>query len=208
MPSAVLGQLDPLVAEWFAGRFASVSEPQELGWPRIQAGEDVLISAPTGSGKTLAAFLICLDQLVREARVDDLPNQVRVIYVSPLRALSNDVRLNLQIPLAEIAALAERQGIPLAAIRSAVRTGDTSQSERQQMGRKPPHILVTTPESLFILLTSAKARDMLRGVRTVIVDEIHAIADDKPRVHSPRSVRRTASSRACPAVPTCAGSCG
>jgi ATP-dependent helicase Lhr and Lhr-like helicase len=190
MSSAVLGQLDPLTAEWFASRFATVTEPQQLGWPRIQAGDDVLISAPTGSGKTLAAFLICLDGLVRRAKTGELPDSVQAIYVSPLRALSNDVRQNLEIPLAGIAALAESKGIDLAPIRNVVRTGDTSQSERQRMSRTPPHILVTTPESLYILLTSAKARDMLRTVRTVIVDEIHALADDKRGSHLSLSIAR------------------
>jgi ATP-dependent Lhr-like helicase len=180
---SVLDRLDPLVAEWFQRRFRTVSEPQENGWPQILAGRDVLISAPTGSGKTLAAFLICLDELVRSARAGALPDQVQMVYISPLRALSNDVRQNLEIPLAEIRALAESKGISLAPIRNLVRTGDTSQSERQKMGRTPPHILVTTPESLFIILTSAKARDMLRSVRTVIVDEIHAVADDKRGSH-------------------------
>lgn len=190
MSSTILSQLDALTAEWFAGRFATVTEPQELGWPRIQAGEDVLISAPTGSGKTLAAFLICLDGLVRRARTGELPDSVQAVYVSPLRALSNDVRQNLEIPLAGIRALAENKGLDLAPIRNLVRTGDTSQSERQRMGRTPPHILVTTPESLYILLTSAKARDMLRTVRTVIVDEIHALADDKRGSHLALSLAR------------------
>ena len=183
MTNEILTQLDPLIAEWFATRFSVVTEPQERGWPEILAGRDVLISAPTGSGKTLAAFLICLDGLIRAARKGALDDRIQVVYVSPLRALSNDVRQNLEIPLAEIAALAAAQGIALAPIRNLVRTGDTPQSERQKMGRKPPHVLVTTPESLYILLTSAKARDMLRSVRTVIVDEIHAIADDKRGTH-------------------------
>jgi ATP-dependent Lhr-like helicase len=183
MPPDVLDHLDPLVAEWFRSRFPSVSEPQEQGWPQVLAGRDVLVAAPTGSGKTLAAFLICLDALVRAARAGELPDRVHVVYVSPLRALSNDVRQNLQIPLEEIGALAGRKGLALAPIRNLVRTGDTPASERQKMGRKPPHILVTTPESLFLILTSAKARDMLRHVRTVIVDEIHAVVDDKRGSH-------------------------
>src|SRR5262249_52144755 len=121
--------------------------------------------------------------LIRAARENALEDRTLVVYVSPLRALSNDVRQNLEIPLAEIAALAESKGIPLAPIRNLVRTGDTAQSERQKMGRNPPHVLVTPPESLYILLTSAKARNMLRGVKTVIVDEIHAMADDKRGTH-------------------------
>src|SRR5580693_4003064 len=174
---------DPLIEEWFREQFGAPTEPQVLGWPAIRTGDDVLISAPTGSGKTLAAFLICLDQLVREARTGVLPDETRVVYVSPLKALSNDVRKNLEIPLAQIRELAERRGVALAPIRTAVRTGDTPMHERQQMGRKPPHILVTTPESLFILMTAEKPRAMLRTTRTVIVDEIHAIADDKRGAH-------------------------
>jgi ATP-dependent Lhr-like helicase len=178
-----LSRLDPLIAEWFSSRFSAVTEPQLRGWPEILAGRDVLISAPTGTGKTLAAFLVALDGLIRAARANALEDRTYVVYVSPLRALSNDVRQNLEIPLAGIAALAEARGIPLAPIRNLVRTGDTAQHDRQKMGRKPPHVLVTTPESLYILLTSAKAREMLRGVRTVIVDEIHAMADDKRGSH-------------------------
>src|SRR5262249_53505158 len=150
------------------------TEPQTLGWPEIRAGRDVLISAPTGSGKTLAAFLLCLDDLVQEARTGSLPDEIEMIYVSPLKALSNDVQKNLETPLAEIAALAVERGVELQPIRTAVRTGDTVAWERQQMLARPPHILVTTPESLFILLTAEKSRQMLRTARTVIVDEIHA----------------------------------
>ena len=140
-------------------RFAGPTEPQILGWPEIRAGRDVLISAPTGSGKTLAAFLICLDRLVRAARDGALPNETEVVYVSPLKALSNDVHKNLEVPLAEISALAAERGIPFAPIRTAVRTGDTPAAERQKMGKQRPHILVTTPESLYILLTAEKSRD-------------------------------------------------
>jgi ATP-dependent Lhr-like helicase len=150
----------------------------------------VLISAPTGSGKTLAAFLICLDRLVRAARNGALANETEVVYVSPLKALSNDVHKNLEVPLAEISELAAQRGIPLSPIRTAVRTGDTSASERQKMGKQRPHILVTTPESLYILLTAAKSREMLKTVRTVIVDEIHAVADDKRGSHLALSLAR------------------
>src|SRR6266849_9947104 len=129
-----LAHFDPLVAEWFTRRFSAPTEPQILGWPEIRAGRDVLISAPTGSGKTLAAFLICLDGLIRAARKGALEDRTHVVYVSPLRALSNDVRQNLEIPLAEIAALAAARGIALAPIRNLVRTGDTPQSERHKMG--------------------------------------------------------------------------
>ena len=181
---------DPLVSEWFRTRFGAPTEPQILGWPEIRAGHDVLISAPTGSGKTLAAFLICLDRLVRAARAGELSNETEVVYVSPLKALSNDVHKNLEVPLAEIAELAARRGVPLSPIRTAVRTGDTPASERQQMVRQRPHILVTTPESLYILLTAEKSRAMLKTTRTVIVDEIHAVADDKRGSHLALSLAR------------------
>jgi ATP-dependent Lhr-like helicase len=187
MPSPVF---DPLIQQWFTDHFDSPTQPQLLGWPEIAAGHDTLISAPTGSGKTLAAFLICLDRLVRAARLGTLPDETQVIYVSPLKALSNDVHRNLELPLSQIAALAERDGISLMPIRTAVRTGDTTMLERGQMLRKPPHILVTTPESLFILLTAEKSRQMLRNVSTVIVDEIHAIADDKRGAHLMLSLAR------------------
>ncbi len=179
----VLAGFEPLVGDWFARRFERVTEPQALGWPEIRAGRDVLIAAPTGSGKTLAAFLICLDGLVGAARLGPLPDEVEVIYVSPLKALSNDVQKNLEAPLAEIAALAESEGTPLAPIRTALRTGDTTAWERRRMLDRPPHILVTTPESLFILLTAEKSRQALRTARTVIVDEIHAVVDDKRGSH-------------------------
>ena len=185
-----LSAFDPLVAEWFITRFSCATEPQIQGWPEIRAGRDVLISAPTGSGKTLAAFLLCLDRLVRQARTGELPNETEVVYVSPLKALSNDIRKNLEIPLTEISELAARHGIPLAPIRTAVRTGDTPAWERQQMGKQRPHILVTTPESLYILLTAEKSREMLRTTRTMIVDEIHAVADDKRGSHLALSLAR------------------
>jgi len=179
----VLAGFDPLVAEWFATRFGQATEPQLRGWPAIAQGHDVLISAPTGSGKTLAAFLTAIDSLVRRARLGPLPGQTEIVYVSPLKALSNDVHKNLEIPLAEISALARERGVALEPIRAALRTGDTPQWERQRMTRERPHILVTTPESLFILLTATRPREMLAHVRTVIVDEIHAVADDKRGAH-------------------------
>jgi ATP-dependent Lhr-like helicase len=148
----------PLIADWFDRRFAAPTEPQQAAWPAIREGRDVLISAPTGSGKTLAAFLICLDQLVRAAADDALANECQVLYVSPLKALSNDVQKNLERPLQEIAALAVEQGAQLPAIRTALRTGDTPAWERQQFVRHPAHIVVTTPESLFILLTAERSR--------------------------------------------------
>ncbi|HXB70708.1 MAG TPA: DEAD/DEAH box helicase [Candidatus Acidoferrales bacterium] len=186
----MLSAFDPLTSEWFTARFGRTTEPQALGWPEIRAGRDVLISAPTGSGKTLAAFLICIDNLVRLARAGTLPEQTAVVYVSPLKALSNDVHKNLEVPLAEISALAARRGVALAPIRVALRTGDTPQGERQRMTRVRPHILVTTPESLYILLTAAKPREMLARVNTVIVDEIHALADDKRGSHLALSLAR------------------
>jgi ATP-dependent helicase Lhr and Lhr-like helicase len=178
-----LASFDPIVSEWFASRFGNPTKPQIAGWPEIAAGRDVLISAPTGSGKTLAAFLICLDRLVRQSRANTLSDETEVVYVSPLKALSNDVHRNLETPLAEMAALAVGHGTPLAPIRTAVRTGDTPASERQKMRKTPPHVLVTTPESLFILMTAERSRRMLATVNTVIVDEIHAVADDKRGSH-------------------------
>ena len=180
---------DPLVQTWFDSQFRCVTEPQRLGWARILQGHDVLISAPTGSGKTLAAFLIAIDELVGKARVAELDG-TEVLYVSPLKALSNDVHKNLEVPLSGIAKLAREQGVQLQPIRVAVRTGDTPASERQQMGKEPPHILVTTPESLYILLTAEGSRKALRKVRTLIVDEIHAVADDKRGSHLALSIAR------------------
>jgi ATP-dependent Lhr-like helicase len=185
-----LSSFDPLVREWFESRFPAATEPQKLGWPEIRAGGDVLISAPTGAGKTLSAFLIAIDDLVRQARLGELPNQTQVLYVSPLKALSNDIHKNLDVPLQGIAALARAQGIPLAEIRTAVRTGDTPASERQRMRKHAPHILVTTPESLYILLTAAGPRKMLASAHTLIVDEIHAVADDKRGSHLALSIAR------------------
>jgi ATP-dependent Lhr-like helicase len=173
----------PLVREWFDSSFSAATEPQVLGWPAIRAGEDVLISAPTGSGKTLAAFTLCLDDLVRRSTEERLPDRTLVVYVSPLKALTNDVRENLEKPLAALTALAQAQGLPMVPIRSAVRTGDTTATQRQSMLRKPPHVLVTTPESLYILLTAEKSRALFAGVTAVIVDEIHAMAADKRGSH-------------------------
>ena len=181
--ATVIEAFSPLVADWFSARYGTPTEPQVNGWPLIAAGRDVLISAPTGSGKTLAAFSMCLDGLVRRAAAEGLPDETLVVYVSPLKALSNDVRKNLETPLEELRAEAVRRGVTLAPIRTAVRTGDTTPVERQRMLRKPPHVLVTTPESLFILLTAEKSRHLLRNVSTVIVDEIHALARDKRGSH-------------------------
>jgi ATP-dependent Lhr-like helicase len=187
---SALAGFDELTRAWFEGHFGSATEPQRLGWPEIQAGRDVLISAPTGSGKTLAAFLTAIDALVRQARREQLPDQTQVVYISPLKALSNDVHKNLEIPLEGIRAAAQERGVPLAAMRAAVRTGDTLPKERARMGKHAPHILVTTPESLFILLTSDGGRRWLSGVRTLIVDEIHAVADDKRGSHLALSIAR------------------
>ena len=155
----------PLVAEWFLGRFGSPTEPQEQGWPEILAGRTTLISAPTGSGKTLAAFLICIDRLVRKALDGTLHDRTEVVYVSPLKALGNDIQKNLDGPLSEILALAAERGLLMPEIRTAVRTGDTLMKERRDMLKRPPHILVTTPESLYILLTANGSRAILQRCR-------------------------------------------
>ncbi|MBA3819800.1 MAG: DEAD/DEAH box helicase, partial [Deltaproteobacteria bacterium] len=185
-----LDAFHPLVAGWFRERFGAPTEPQRAGWPRIAAGEDVLIAAPTGSGKTLAAFLACMDALVRRGLEAPLPDHTVILYISPLKALSNDVHRNLEAPLAELATYAAARGAELPEIRVAVRTGDTSMSERAKLAKRPPHILVTTPESLYILLTTQKGRAALGQVRTVIVDEIHAIAGDKRGAHLAVSLER------------------
>jgi ATP-dependent helicase Lhr and Lhr-like helicase len=180
----------PLVAEWFVQRFGTPTEPQEQGWPHILAGRTTLISAPTGSGKTLAAFLACIDRLVRKALAGQLSDRTEVLYVSPLKALGNDIQKNLEVPLGEILALAGESGLLMPEIRTAVRTGDTLMHERRAMLKRPPHILVTTPESLYILLTADRSRAILRDVETVIVDEIHAVADDKRGAHLALSLER------------------
>ena len=188
--TSLLSRFDPAVAGWFRERFEAPTEPQAKGWPVIARGEDVLITAPTGSGKTLAAFLFALDRLTREARVGPLADETRVVYVSPLKALSADIRRNLEIPLAGIAARAAAAGDPLPALRAELRTGDTPAAQRARMTRKPPHILVTTPESLYLLLTAARGRELLSTADTVIVDEIHALARDKRGSHLALSLER------------------
>jgi ATP-dependent helicase Lhr and Lhr-like helicase len=180
----------PLVREWFVGKFGTPTEPQEQGWPHILADKDTLICAPTGSGKTFAAFLACIDRLVRKAVTGQLEDKIEVLYVSPLKALGNDIQKNLETPLGEILELARQRGYLMPEIRAAVRTGDTLMHERRAMLKRPPHILVTTPESLYILLTAAKSREILASVRTVIVDEIHAMADDKRGAHLSLSLER------------------
>jgi ATP-dependent Lhr-like helicase len=180
----------PVIAEWFLTKFGSATEPQIAGWPAILGGDPTLISAPTGSGKTLAAFLVCIDKLLRAAIEGRLAPQTQVVYISPLKALSNDVQKNLDGPLAEIQQLAMQRGYLCPEIRTGVRTGDTLAKDRAGMLRHPPHILVTTPESLYILLTAGKSRQNLTRVRTVIVDEIHAIVDDKRGSHLALSLER------------------
>ena len=187
---AELAWAHPVTAEWFARRFVTPTEPQIAGWPEILAGHATLISAPTGSGKTLAAFLVAIDQLLRQAIEGRLAPGTQVVYVSPLKALSNDVQKNLEAPLREIQQLALELGYLAPDIRAAVRTGDTLAKDRAAMLRHPPHILVTTPESLYLLLTSAKPREHLRSVRTVIVDEIHAVAGSKRGSHLALTLER------------------
>ncbi len=179
----VLSRFHPAVRAWFNRRFAGPTEPQRLGWPAIAAGEHTLITAPTGSGKTLAAFLWTLDALVQAAAAGRLEDRIAVVYVSPLKALNNDIHRNLAEPLAGIREVARGLGLALPELRAAVRTGDTPAHERLAMGRRPPHILITTPESLFILLASERMRAALAAVRHVIVDEIHAVAGSKRGVH-------------------------
>jgi len=180
----------PIVREWFLTRLGAPTEPQEQGWPHILRRTTTLISAPTGSGKTLAAFLACIDRLVRKALAGELRDRTEVLYVSPLKALSNDIKVNLEIPLGEIQRLAMERGFLMPEIRAAVRTGDTLMHERRAMLQRPPHILVTTPESLYILLTAEKSREILKSVDTVIVDEIHAVADDKRGAHLALTLER------------------
>ncbi|MFM9965046.1 MAG: DEAD/DEAH box helicase [Planctomycetaceae bacterium] len=191
-----MSQFHPIIEQWFASRFPAPTEPQRLGWPAITRGEHVLIAAPTGSGKTLTAFLAVIDRLLRRSLKEKLGDGIRVVYVSPLRALSNDMHRNLDVPLREITELVELSGLRTihgeqpAPIRVGLRTGDTSSSQRATLVRKPPHILVTTPESLYLLLTSVKGRAALRKTEVVIVDEIHALVRDKRGSHLSLSLER------------------
>jgi ATP-dependent helicase Lhr and Lhr-like helicase len=182
----------PAVATWFDRSFAAPTAAQVEAWPAIQAGRHVLIAAPTGSGKTLAAFLAAIDGLVRQGLEGRLKDETQIVYVSPLKALSNDIQRNLEAPLAGVREALRSQGLPDVVIRSWVRTGDTPPGERQHMGRTPPHIVVTTPESLYILLGSDSGRKMLATTRTVIVDEIHALAPNKRGSHLAISLERLA----------------
>jgi ATP-dependent Lhr-like helicase len=181
----VIQTFHPAVRAWFESRFKhGPTEPQARGWPEIAAGHDTLIAAPTGSGKTLAGFLVCIDRLYRAfERGAHLNEGPQVVYVSPLKALAVDIHQNLEAPLREIAAVAAELGMEAPHIRVAVRTGDTASSERAAMLRRPPNFLVTTPESLYLLLTAERSRGMLGGVETLIIDEIHAVAGNKRGSH-------------------------
>ncbi len=185
-----LSRFHPIISDWFQSHIGEPTDVQQQAWQAIQSGVDALIAAPTGSGKTLAAFLSCIDSLFKQALARELDDHTQVLYVSPLKALSNDVQKNLQKPLAEIGQAALQAGLLMPELRVLVRTGDTPMTERQQMLRRPPHILVTTPESLFILLTAEKSRRILQTVRTVIADEIHAIAPNKRGAHLAVSLER------------------
>src|SRR5712692_4824695 len=182
----------PAVAAWFAQSFAAPTAAQAQAWPAIHAGRHVLVAAPTGSGKTLAAFLAAIDGLVRQGLEGPLADETQVVYVSPLKALSNDIRRNLEAPLAGIRDALRAQNLPDVEIRTWVRTGDTPPGERDRMRRSPPHIVVTTPESLYVLLGSESGRAMLATTRTVIVDEIHALAPNKRGTHLSLSLERLA----------------
>ena len=181
---AALRVLSEPAARFFKARIGTPTRVQAEAWPRIAAGEDVLLSAPTGTGKTLAAFLVFIDQLTQEAREGGLRDETAVVYISPLKSLAADIRENLRRPLE---GMAGAEGI-----RAAVRTGDTSQSERARMARRPPHILITTPESLFLMLTSRSGQHVLRTARAVILDELHAMIDTKRGAHLMLSVARLA----------------
>src|SRR6185436_16796997 len=185
-------QFHPVVARWFEEKFGSPTEPQQRGWPAIQSGAHTLIAAPTGSGKTLAAFFASLDELFRDGLAGNLKDETRVLYVSPLKALSNDIHKNLDEPLAGIReALLASEGREVG-VRAEVRTGDTPAAKRQAIARKAPHILVTTPESMYLLLTSPSGRKMLSTVRTLIVDEIHAVVGNRRGSHLALSMERLA----------------
>lgn len=188
--SKSLNWAHPLIQEWFITHLGQPTEPQIKGWPSILARIPTLISSPTGSGKTLAAFLVCINQLIKKSIAGELKQKTEILYISPLKALGNDIQKNLMHPLSQIQEIAKEKGVALGSIEVAVRSGDTPQKERQQMLKKPPHILVTTPESLYILLTAEKSREMLKDVKTVIVDEIHALINNKRGAHLTLSLER------------------
>jgi Lhr-like helicase len=194
MAEEALARFSLPVRTWFGRRFAAPTAPQREGWPAIASGEHTLITAPTGSGKTLAAFPFCLDHLVQLGERGALTDAVHVLYVSPLKALNNDIARNLAEPLGGIREVARELGLALPELRTAVRTGDTPAPDRTAMARRPPHILITTPESLFILLASERFRRALATVRFVIVDEVHAVAGSKRGVHLSLSLDRSSPS--------------
>src|SRR5438093_3954399 len=190
----MLETFHPAVRAWFERRFPDgPTAPQAQGWGEIAARRDTLIAAPTGSGKTLAAFLVCIDRLYRAREAGaELGDGPQVVYASPLKALAVDIHQNLEAPLREIREVAAELGLPAPDVRVAVRTGDTAPSERAAMLRRPPNFLITTPESLYLLVTAERSRDMLRQVETVIVDEIHAVAGNKRGSHLTLTLERLA----------------
>src|SRR5438105_15757415 len=189
MVESPLARFSPATRDWFQRTFAAPTAAQAEGWPAIAGSEHTLILAPTGSGKTLAAFLYCLDQLATQPTPPDAKQRCRVLYVSPLKALAHDVERNLKAPLVGIGLAAQRLNLPPPKIEVAIRTGDTSQPDRRDINRTPPDILITTPESLYLLLTS-RAEEILRSVRWVIVDAIHSVAGTKRGAHLALSLER------------------
>src|SRR5438132_3373235 len=185
-----LNDFHPVIQRWFSETLGEPTEAQRQGWAAIREGRHTLIAAPTGSGKTLGAFLNALDELFQEGLAGPLPDEVRVVYVSPLKALSADIHKNLAEPRRGIRRIAEEMGLDALRITAAVRSGDTTPSERAAMLKTPPHILVTTPESLYLLLTAERSREMLRTARTVIVDEIHAVIGTRRGAHLAISLER------------------